>query len=161
MSTDTQNYSLIFNMAVSETTNMESKTAQHIYEVVQNAVDRDAAVLYMGNNETIEVPFIAHIRQMHPDFVSTSEEDYNGPFEGWDFATKLYMVEASRCNQDTFIDFVTKHFSPELISIWAKTLKTAQDDSDFPIFLGSGCAAIHVDNSDGSWFEYIIECDYR
>lgn len=143
-------------LAVSETADTESTAALRIYDAVQSAIDRNAAVIYNGNDETIDVPFIAHIIQMHPDFVRDSPE-YDGPFEGWETASHLYMVEASRCPQDKFIDLVTEHFSDDIISLWAETLRAAQTHPDIPIFLGDGCVAIHIDNTDESWFEYIIE----
>lgn len=147
---------ITLSMAVTDTTDTEGKSACRVYQIVQDAIDRNAAVIYNGNDETIEVPFIAHIQQMHPDFVATSP-DYDGPFDGWDLANHIYMVEANRCTQDQFIDLVASRFSPDIVALWGETMKAAQEHDGFPIFLGEGCVALHIDNDDDSWFEYIIE----
>lgn len=143
-------------IAVYETSNMESETAQLIYRRLQESIDNNCAVIYNGNDETIEVPFVARLHQMHPDFIKESEE-YDGPFDGWDNSTHLFMVDGLRCSQDQFIDLVAKNFSSDIIKLWAETLKLASIQSDLPIFLGKGCLAIHCDQIEGTWFEYIIE----
>lgn len=144
------------SLAVTDTTDTEGVSANRVYKIMQDAIDRNAAVIYNGNDEQIDVPFIAHIQQMHPDFAPTSS-DYDGPFDGWDLSEHIYMVEANRCTQDQFIEYVTTHFSSDIVALWAETLKAAQEHPDFPVFLGEGCVALHIDNSDDSWFEYIIE----
>lgn len=143
-------------IAVYETSNMESETAQIIYRKLQEAIDNNCAVIYNGNDEKIKVPFIARLHQLHPDFVKEAEE-YEGPFDGWDNSTHIFMVDGSRCSQDQFIDIVAKNFSNDIIKMWAQSLKLASIESDLPIFLGKGCLAIHCDQNDGTWFEYIIE----
>lgn len=143
-------------IAVSETSDPNSETAYRIYRQVQDGIDTDSAVLYNGNDEQIDVPFIARLRAMHPDFVEGAV-DYEGPFEGWENVSHIYMVDGSRCKQDMFIDLVTKSFSSELICLWGETLNAAQTHPDIPVFLGDGCVAIHCDLIDETWFEYIIE----
>lgn len=145
-------------IAVCETSNVESETAQIIYRKLQESIDKNSAVIYNGNDEKIEVPFVARLHRLHPNFIKESEE-YEGPFDGWDNCTHILMVDGSRCSHDQFIDIVTKNFSNEIIKMWAHTLKLSISQSNLPIFLGQGCLAIHCDQNDGTWFEYIIESD--
>lgn len=142
-------------MAVSETSDVEGSTALRIYEMIQAAIDNDGAVIYNGNDEQVEVPFLARLRQMHPDFVEGAA-DYEGPFEGWDNVNHIYMIDGARCSNDKFIKLVVEKFSPEIVEIWGQTIKAATEHTDMPIFLGADCAAVRCTLEGDTWFEYII-----
>lgn len=150
-----QNNGVTLCMAVSDTSDTESNVALRIYDTLQSAIDNDGCVIYNGNDETVEVPFLARLRQMHPDFVDGTD-NYEGPFEGWDNVLHIFAIDGARCSQEQFVQIVCDKFSPEIVECWHQSLKAAQEHSDFPVFLGADCAAIHCDCEGDTWFEYII-----
>lgn len=157
--TKIQSNGLSLCIAVSETSDMFSTVAESIYEKVQNAIDNDSLALYNGNDEPkeIDVPLLAPIRSLFPQSHNPSSPEYEGMFYGWENANHLLMVDASKCATENFINLIVKHFSSDIVEMWASALKEAQQDKEFPVFLGDDCAAVHIDLNDGSWFEFIIE----
>lgn len=151
------NSGLTLCIAVSETCDSFSSVAEAVYAKIQNAIDNDSAALYNGNDEKVEVPILTPIRNLFPKTHNPESPQFEGLFNGWEKACHLLMVDASKCATDIFISLIVEHFSEDLATIWAAALKEAQKDKDFPVFLGEDCAAVHVDLTDGSWFEFIIE----
>lgn len=97
--------------------------------------------IYNGNDEEIDVPQLFKTAELHPKYVHREQE-----FGGWLNAKHIKMIDFGKCGTEQRHDLLKQHFDSKTFQTWLDCRKE---------FDNASTVAIHVDDTDGSWYEYI------
>lgn len=110
---------------------------------VAASIKNDGLCIYNGNNEVIGVPFLCKIRTLHPNFIGRESE-----FGGWMGCTHIKMIDFDKCGADQRDELLVQNsFNPDTITVWLLNRQMFDDNTT---------VAIHIEDSEGDWYEYII-----
>ena len=110
---------------------------------VAASIKNNGLCIYNGNNEVIKAPFLCNIRKLHPNFVGRESE-----FGGWVGCTHIKMIDFGKCGADQRHKLLVQNsFNPDTIGVWLLNRQLFDDNTS---------VAIHIEDIEGDWYEYII-----
>lgn len=97
--------------------------------------------IYNGNDEEIDVPQLFKTADLHPKYVGREQE-----FGGWLNAEHIKMIDFGKCGAEQRHDLLKQHFDSKTFQAWLDCRKE---------FDNASTVAVHIDQTDGSWYEYV------
>ena len=113
--------------------------------LIQQSVNNRGLIIYNGNDESEEVPFLCNITQVYHTSDHKSDT-YTMDFCGWDEWESITVLDFQQLPSMKRHDLLVSHFHPATVQMW-----NANRDS----FNDAGTIAVHVQGDDGTWFEHI------
>ena len=113
---------------------------------VQHAIDHHGINIYNGSDETEEVPFISGIEQVYPEYVRGSEE-WTDEFYGWVGSDSTIVIYFDRIAEHQRESVLRQYMADSTVECWLANIDR---------FNTHDVMAVHIDDSDGSWYEQII-----
>lgn len=105
------------------------------------SIKNDGKTIYNGNDEEIDVPQLFKTAELHPKYVHREQE-----FGGWLNAKHIKMIDFGKCGSEQRHDLLKAHFDSKTFQAWLDNRKE---------FDNAETVAVHIDQTDGSWYEYV------
>lgn len=105
------------------------------------SIKNGGKTIYNGNDEEIDVPQLFKTAELHPKYVHREQE-----FGGWLNAKHIKMIDFGKCGSEQRHDLLKAHFDSKTFQAWLDNRKE---------FDNAETVAVHIDRTDGSWYEYV------
>lgn len=105
------------------------------------SIKNGGKTIYNGNDEEIDVPQLFKTAELHPKYVHREQE-----FGGWLNAKHIKMIDFGKCGSEQRHDLLKAHFDSKTFQAWLDNRKE---------FDNAETVAVHIDQTDGSWYEYV------
>lgn len=105
------------------------------------SIKNGGKTIYNGNDEEIDVPQLFKTAELHPKYVHREQE-----FGGWLNAKHIKMIDFGKCGSEQRHDLLKAHFDSRTFQAWLDYRKE---------FDNAETVAVHIDQTDGSWYEYV------
>ena len=107
------------------------------------SIKNSGSTIYNGNDENMSVPTLMKSAELHPTYVGKETS-----LGGWTDVQKITVIDFEKLPKDAEHRerVLRSELNDTTVDMWRDNIDEFNDDD---------VVAIHIDDTDGSWYEYV------